>query len=160
MPRQRPPPDWAAAQSVALPDDWSGERDGPAGVVWYRVTLNRPAVGASAVAPAADTALYGLYVERACSVLQVWLNGHLVHDGGRFDEPVTRNCHRPQLVPVPAALLQRGANVVDLRIKGYPLAAVSSRQRAGGVSDIWSYGPNSTSDTPPARCRELTAASG
>ena len=135
-----PPADWAAARSVALPDEWSDERAGPAGVVWYRLALNRPAAGAAAVAPVADTALYGLYIERACSVLQVWLNGHLVHDGGRFDEPVTRNCHRPQLVPVPAALLHRGANVVDLRIKGFPLAAVSSRQRAGGVSAV-EFGP-------------------
>ena len=135
-----PPTDWTAARSVALPDEWSGDLAGPASVVWYRLALDRPAAGALAVAPAADTALYGLYVERACSVLQVWLNGHLVHDGGRFDEPVTRNCHRPQLVPVPAALLHRGANVVDLRIKGFPLAAVSSRQRAGGVSEV-EFGP-------------------
>ena len=135
-----PPADWAAARSVALPDEWPGDLAGPASVVWYRLALDRPAADAPAVAPAADTALYGLYVERACSVLQVWLNGHLVHDGGRFDEPVTRNCHRPQLVAVPAALLQRGANVVDLRIKGYPLAAVSSRQRAGGVSEV-EFGP-------------------
>ena len=135
-----PPTDWTAARSVALPDEWSGDLAGSASVVWYRLALDRPAGGAPALAPAADTALYGLYVERACSVLQVWLNGHLVHDGGRFDEPVTRNCHRPQLVPVPAALLHRGANVVDLRIKGFPLAAVSSRQRAGGVSEV-EFGP-------------------
>jgi len=135
-----PPTDWAAARSVALPDEWPDDRAGPAGVVWYRLTLDRPAAGDGTAAMQADSALYGLYVERACSVLQVWLNGRLVHEGGQFDEPVTRNCHRPQLVPVPAALLQPGANVVDLRIKGYPLAAVSSRQRAGGLSEI-EFGP-------------------
>jgi signal transduction histidine kinase len=135
-----PPTDWSAARSVALPDEWPDDPAGPAGIAWYRLVLDRPAADASTAAPAADTALYGLYVERACSVLQVWLNGHLVHDGGRFDEPVTRNCHRPQLVPVAAALLQPGANKVDLRIKGYPLAEVSSRQRAGGVSEV-EFGP-------------------
>jgi two-component system sensor histidine kinase UhpB len=130
------PANWAEARSVVLPDEWPAERAGPTGVVWYRLLLDRPAADDASAALVADTALYGLYIERACSVLQVWLNGHLVHDGGRFEEPVTRNCHRPQLVPVPAALLQPGANAVDLRIKGYPLAAVSSRQRAGGVSEV------------------------
>jgi two-component system sensor histidine kinase UhpB len=122
------PPDWALARQVTLPSDWAGAAQ-PV-VRWYRLAL----------APRADaggaSALYGLYVERACSVLQVRLNGQLIHDGGRFEEPVSRNCHRPQLVAVPAALLRAEGNELDLRVRGYPLSQVSSRQRAGGLSPV------------------------
>ena len=130
-------PDWATARPVTLPDDWALSRPGQHGVQWYRLALP-PRLPASATAPAG--ALFGLYVERACSVMQVWLNGQLIHDGGHFSEPVTRNCHRPQLVAVPAALLKADGNLLDLRIRGFALAEVSSRQRAGGLSAV-EFGP-------------------
>ena len=131
------PPDWANALAVTLPDDWSTRRPGPRGVLTYRLVLNPPALAQPAAVP---DPLFGVYVERACNVLQVRLNGRLIHDGGRFAEPVTRNCHRPQLVPVPAALLQAGPNTLDLRVLGYALNEVSSRQRAGGLSAV-EFGP-------------------
>ena len=148
------PPDWTQAQATALPDDWTAQRPGQRGVMWYRVALDLPAAAlrghtarpakpahseSSAepnLEPNKSAPLYALYVERACSVLQVRLNGQLMHDGGSFDEPVTRNCHRPQLVAVPAALLKPGANTLDLRVKGYSIDEVSSRQRAGGLSAL------------------------
>ncbi len=125
-------PDWDLSHLVSLPDDWANI-PGQRGVLWYRLALlppQRPAPGE----------LYGLYIERACNVVQVWLNGQLVHDGGRFEEPVSRNCHRPQLVPLPAALLGPRLNTLDLRVKGYSLDEVSSRERAGGLSAV-EFGP-------------------
>ena len=129
------PPDWGRAQPTLLPDDWADARPGEDGVRWYRLSL-APRPQASGDAPA----LYGLYVERACSVLQVRLNGQLIHSGGRFTEPVTRNCHRPQLVAVPAAMLMPEVNRLDLRLRGYALNEVSSRQRVGGLSAV-EFGP-------------------
>ena len=122
--------DWNRATPVQLPDDWATSRPAQQGVVAYRLALAAPA------ADAAGSTLHGLSIERACSVLAVWLNGQMIHDGGRFDEPVSRQCHRPQLVAVPAALLQPDGNVLELRIRGYALAEVSSRQRAGGLSAV------------------------
>ena len=145
-------PVWAQARPVSLPDDWAdnwaddrandranGRASRPAEqlVRWYRMALPAHPV---AVGATNDTALFGLYIERACSVLQVWLNGQLIHDGGRFTEPVSRNCHRPQLVTVPAALLRADANQLELRVRGFPLAEVSSRQRVGGLSVV-EFGP-------------------
>jgi signal transduction histidine kinase len=130
------PPSWASAQIVRLPDDWSAAQASRQAIQWYRLALTQRT---SLNSP--PPALYGLYVERACSVLQVWINGQLIHDGGRFTEPVTRNCHRPQLVAVPAALLSPdGANALDIRLRGYSLDEVSSRQRAGGLSVV-EFGP-------------------
>ena len=134
------PPAWMQARPVALPDDWADaapSRPGAPRVRWYRLALPpQPAAPGTPEAPA----LHGLYVERACSVLQVWLNGQLIHDGGRFAEPVTRRCHQPQLVSVPAALLRADGNLLDLRVRGFPLAEVSSRQRVGGLSMV-EFGP-------------------
>ncbi len=131
------PPVWAQAETVRLPDDWPEQSAAPQGEMWYRLALGLPA---NEVLASADAPLFALYVERACSVLQVWVNGQRIHDGGRFEEPVTRNCHRPQLVPMPAALLHPGDNLLDLRVKGYRLNQVSSRERAAGLSDI-EFGP-------------------
>jgi two-component system, NarL family, sensor histidine kinase UhpB len=129
--------DWRAARPVQLPDDWAVTRPTQRGVVTYRLSLPPPpaTTGGQPV-----SRLYGLYVERACSVMAAQLNGQTVHEGGRFDEPVSRQCHRPQLVALPAALFKPGENLLDLQVRGYPLAEVSSRQRAGGLSVV-EFGP-------------------
>jgi len=132
------PPQWAAADIVSLPDDWAAEGHASrSGVQWYRTALHlKPVVTVHGSPPT----LFGLYIERACSVVQVWINGQLIHDGGRFTEPVTRHCHRPQLMSVPASLLRPEGNVLDVRVRGYGLNEVSSRQRVGGLSEI-EFGP-------------------
>ncbi len=123
-------PDWSQGHLVSLPDDW-GEDDTVAssGSVWYRVGFDAGSVAGTA-------ALYALYVERACSVLEVWLNGNLLHRGGSMREPVSRLCGVPQLVSMPAALLLPRGNRLELRVTGFPLEEVTSRQRAGGLSTM------------------------
>ena len=127
-------PIWQDARPITLPDDWAINHPGQSGVLWYRLALRPPEVSL-----AADR-LFGLYIERACSVLQVRLNGQLIHDGGSFEEPGAHHCHRPQLVPVPAALLSAGSNSVDVRVRGYAVEELSSRQRTGGLSAV-EFGP-------------------
>jgi signal transduction histidine kinase len=117
------------AQPVRLPDDWAVSRPRFEGSVWYRTSFDRPS--------AADPhELMGLYVERGCSNIEVYLNGNRIHTGGRMSEPVTRNCHYPQLVALPAALLQDKANLLDVQLQGHSLERVASRQRAGGLSAL------------------------
>lgn len=119
----------APATAQKLPDDWALSRPGFEGVVWYRVTFNGP--------PSADPdAVLALYVERACTNLEVHLNGHRVYIGGRMQEPVTRNCYQPQLVALPSVLLRAEGNTLDLKLRGHALEHVSSRQRAAGLSAL------------------------
>jgi signal transduction histidine kinase len=118
-----------AARIVALPDEWARSRPGSGGPVWYRIAFD--AQGAWN-----NGELLGLYVERACSAIEVQLNGQRVYLGGRLAPPPSRLCQRPQLVALPAALLRAGANTVDIKVVGYPLAALASRQRAGGLSAL------------------------
>ena len=80
--------------------------------------------------------LLALYIERVCSNVEVFLNGHRVFSGGRMSEPFTRNCYTPQLVSLPAALLQTEANLLDLQVQGHALERVAARQRAGGLSAL------------------------
>ena len=124
-----------SANLVKLPDDWATSHPGYAGIVWYRARFRPPdKVGADD--------LLALYIERACSNVQVHLNGALIFSGGRMIEPVTRNCSRPQLVTLPPALLRSGDNVLDLRVRGHPLQRVASRHAAGGLSAL-EIGPQS-----------------
>jgi two-component system sensor histidine kinase UhpB len=118
-----------ATIAVTLPDDWAETRPRYEGVVWYRTSFDRPA-GTDAYE------LMALYIERVCSNLEVYLNGQRVFSGGRMAEPVARNCQYPQLVTLPAALLQDKGNVLDLQVQGHALQRVASRQRAGGLSAL------------------------
>jgi len=123
------PAELPQVQTVELPDDWASSRPDQLGPVWYRLTFDADAVRASGE-------LQALYIERACSAVAVRLNGKLVHLSGRLTEPVSRNCQRPQLVALPIAWMQPRNNQLDLKVMGFPLRQVASRQRAGGLSAI------------------------
>lgn len=122
-------PDWSQAKSVRLPDDWADATPRPSGTVVYRLLVRLD--GAH---PPSE--LQALYIERACSALEVSVNGARIYRGGRLTEPVSRHCQQPQIVAIPAALLRNGANTIDLGVRGYTLGEVSSRQRAGGLSEV------------------------
>ncbi|MCB2020163.1 MAG: sensor histidine kinase [Burkholderiaceae bacterium] len=122
-------PQDAVALVQKLPDDWELSRPGYEGAVWYRVNFNAPR--------AADPdAVLALYVERACTNLEVHLNGHRIYSGGHMQEPVTRNCYQPQLITLPTVLLRPEGNELDLKLRGHALEHVSARHRAGGLSAL------------------------
>jgi two-component system, NarL family, sensor histidine kinase UhpB len=119
----------AAGHTVSLPDDWTESRPRHDGSVWYRIRFDVPP-GTS------PDALLALYVARACSNLEVDLNARRIHSGGRTTEPLTRNCHRPQLITLPVAFLRPTDNVLDLRVQGLSLQRVVARQHAAGLSEL------------------------
>ncbi len=115
--------------SVALPDEWSQSRPDYDGSVWYRLGLR-----IAGDPPLNDQ--IALYIERACSNLQVRLNGVMVFSGGRMEEPVARNCNRPQLVALPPSVLHSNENLLDIRVQGHSLGRVATRGEAGGLSPV------------------------
>jgi signal transduction histidine kinase len=138
-------PEGVPTASVELPDDWAVTHPRHDGKVWYRVRFTAPVQN-----PRSD--LLALYIERVCSNLEVYLNGRRVFTGGRMDEPVTRNCHYPQLVPLPGGLLLSAGNVLELRVHGHAAQHVAARQRAAGLSEL-RIGPQS--ELAPLHARHL-----
>ncbi|MDP3615646.1 MAG: sensor histidine kinase, partial [Rubrivivax sp.] len=114
---------------VALPDEWARTRPGFEGSLWYRARFLAPA-GLAEGDPLV------LHIEQVCSNLEVYLNGHLLHSGGRMNPPITNNCNHPQLVTLPTTLLLAEGNVLDIRVAGHAKAGSGSRQRAGGLSAL------------------------
>ena len=127
-------PRQSVARVVSLPDTWELSRPGVGGSVWYRTAFDLPEA-------AAAEGLLGLRIQRACSSVDVWLNGKLVHAGGQPGAPLPRLCQHPQLVSLPTGLMVAQGNLLDLRVSGHPLAEVASRQRAGGLS-VMELGPH------------------
>ena len=138
----------ATAVPVQLPDEWAVTRPGFGGTLWYRVGFQSPLVQA-------DGELLALAIERVCSNFEVYLNGQLIHSGGRMTEPVTNNCHHPQLVSLPAALFKPGTNTLDLKVIGHRREEVGSRWRAGGLSAL-AIAPHS--DVEAWHARRMAAA--
>lgn len=121
---------------VRLPDDWSTPRlpsAGAAQVAWYRLDFQTPPARTGAQGAGR---LLAAYIPRVCSNLEVYLNGELLHSGGRMTKPVTRNCYRSQLVTLPADLLLAQGNRLDIQVAGFPLNRVAGRQRVGGLSPV------------------------
>ena len=110
------PTNW---QPVSLPHASEETFPGYSGVVWYRLPLE---VHAGAELP-------GVYIERACTNLEVFVNGELIGSGGLMADPVTRNCYYPQLFLVPRALLKSAGNEVRIKLLGF--AARGSGAPAG-----------------------------
>jgi two-component system, NarL family, sensor histidine kinase UhpB len=117
----------ALVRVAPLPDDWSLSRPLQRGPLWYRLRFD--------AAGARDKGgLLGLLIERACSNVEVLLNGQRLHAAGSMKDPIASDCERPLLVALPAAMLEERANTLDLRLAGYALEQVASRQRAAGLS--------------------------
>jgi two-component system, NarL family, sensor histidine kinase UhpB len=136
-------PEEGPAVMLPLPDEWARSRPGFEGTLWYRVRFDSPL-------PQAGGELLALRIARVCSNVEVHLNGHLLASGGSMKPPFTDLCNRPQLVPLPSALLRPEGNTLDLRVAGHGLAQSGSRQRAGGLSEL-EIGPLAQLAPPHAR---------
>ncbi len=113
---------------VPLPDDWARTRPGYNGSVWYRIHFDASQKGRQA--------LLGAYLERACSAVEVQLNGQVLYRAGGADELLSRQCYEPHLISLPGFLLRPGDNQLDIRLTGHPLEQVTARQRAGGLGAV------------------------
>ncbi len=116
-------------REVGLPDEWARTRPGRAGPVWYRTAF--------AISPDdnSDT-LRAIYIARVCTNFEIYLNARLIFSGGSMALPYTHNCYTPQLVNLPAGILAKGINTVDVKVVGQVLAEVGSRHRAGYLSAL------------------------
>jgi two-component system sensor histidine kinase UhpB len=126
-------PQGQVSRLLRLPDEWAANHPRRSGAVWYRFQVPSPDL------PSGDQ-IMAVYIERACSNVEVHFNGHLLYRGGRMSEPYARNCFRAHVIPLPAALIQQGDNTLDMKVVGYPIREVTARQRAAILGSV-SIGP-------------------
>ena len=122
-------PAQAALQKRQLPDTWASppaEASAGEGSLWYRLRFD---------APSNESGPLALYLTRACSRVDLVLNGQVLWQTG-----TERPCVRPILLPLPATLLRAEGNVLDLHVRGLPLSHVGTRSQAGGL-DVVEVGP-------------------
>lgn len=117
----------AAARVVSLPDEWALSRPGVDTPLWYRLRFDAPGVGQG-------SAMQGLLIERVCGNALVLLNGQALLAAGRVQDPIALDCEHPLLLALPLALLKDSGNTLDLRLAGYALQQVASRQRAAALA--------------------------
>lgn len=116
----RPPA--VVGEARTLPDVWRSGSGSES--IWYHVGLDLRAGGEP----------LALYIERACSVLEVHVDGRpLWRTGART------SCHQPLLLPLPGTG-DTPPRALDLRVQGAPLSHVASRMQAGGLS-VLQVGP-------------------
>jgi len=112
--------------AVSLPHEWNEGLMGFEGVAEYRLRFDAPG----------GSDLLGVYVPRACSTLEVFVNGELVGSSGSMTPPYPRNCYYPNLFPLPRTLLKEQSNELRVRIAGHAFGEAATRQRSSGVSAV------------------------
>lgn len=114
---------------VDLPDDWAVTRARSSGPVWYRLQ-SVDLEGRPSREPAK------LLIRRACSRIDVWINGTLLYTEASPEPPPLHDCYRARLLDLPPTALRARDNVIDIRLEGKPLHQVASRHRAGGLGSV------------------------
>jgi signal transduction histidine kinase len=96
-------------QSRSLPDLWRTHAAAESGYGWYRLTFELDEV---------PRLPWAMYVDFAQSSFSIRLNGTEVATDLDFDAPVLNpRSSQPLLVTFPNALLQRGVNRIDVRLR-------------------------------------------
>jgi hypothetical protein len=134
-----------ALRPVALPDDWAVTRPRHEGSVWYRARFDRPGVPGT-------SDLVALYVERACSNLEVYLNERLVYSGGRMADPVAAACRYPHLVACPRRCCSRRATCSTSTSRATRCSAWPPASSRAGSRHCASARRPSSRARPPGAC--------
>jgi two-component system sensor histidine kinase UhpB len=124
-----PTPPGAGYKALNLPNVWADSHPDYSGALWYQLEFDAPDA-------ATKSALQAVWIHRACTNVEVFLNGAPLYSGGRMQEPVTRHCYRPHLAAFSPQLLKPRGNVLHLRVVGTAEGYLANRQRAGGLSAI------------------------
>ncbi len=94
-------------QPITLPDDWYKNHQ-HVEQIWYRSEVMLEAQAGS---------IWAVYLPSVTHNAAVFINGVWVGQGGRFSDPVSRHHNQPLLFRFSSALLQQGANQIDIRVK-------------------------------------------
>jgi len=120
-----PPDNNANWQPITLPDAWSQAQQQQGTNVWYRIQT---------YLKSEPRENWAFLLERINMNAAVFLGKQFLGNGGTFEEPMARNWVRPLLFQVPSSLLNKGENIIYVRVLAYPL-------RGGGFKS-YQFSPN------------------
>ena len=123
MSQAETPPSQAEAWSpVALPDQWFKDQRWEQGLQgWYRIRLP----------DGAPAALQAVYIQRLSVNAAVYFNNQYLGSGGSFEEPVSRNMHRPLFFTLPDSAWRETNNFLHIKLRTYPGYAHLAALRVG-----------------------------
>ncbi|HEB63339.1 MAG TPA: hypothetical protein ENJ07_02540, partial [Gammaproteobacteria bacterium] len=104
------PPNITVWQAVTLTHRWTAKDYAQGRNGWYRLVVNLPQ---------RPSEHWGIYLRRFNMNAALFLNGQFISDGGRFDEPLSRNWNRPLYAKVPSSLWRTGKNIIHVRLNSY-----------------------------------------
>jgi signal transduction histidine kinase len=102
-----PPPASAPWRSVPLPHIWKDTHPGFEGTMWYRFRVDLDAK---------PTHAWAVYIPRAVTNAQVWINGVPQASTGSMVYPVTRNWYVPLITEIQPSLMKAGRNDIYIRV--------------------------------------------
>ncbi|PIW48669.1 MAG: hypothetical protein COW18_06795 [Zetaproteobacteria bacterium CG12_big_fil_rev_8_21_14_0_65_54_13] len=116
------PPVSANWVPISLPDNWNETQAGYGGYLWYRLAV--PAAGI-------DPGSMAVLLPRLSMNAELWLDEHLIGDGGSMSVPVARNWHRPLYFPL------HGLIPHDHQVHWIYIRVFSSPNDGGGIGAVY-----------------------
>jgi len=109
-------------EKISLPHRWDEKQSWKhSRIGWYRIDLDQ--ILKRIQADQNPHLPIAVYLQRLSTNARVYINDEFVGSGGSFEEPVSRNMHRPLYFLIPRSSIEKEHNELYIELKVYPTFA-------------------------------------